>query len=101
MATARTAPKSTRQLGSTAAAPRRHLATVELMASAALMFSTVVAVTAVTIGIARAAPLGDWRAEAGSLDVAVWTVTVLVGLSILSGLITWLVPSARRLLRTR
>jgi hypothetical protein len=101
MATAHTAPNRIRQPSSSAVAPRRHLVAAELMAGAALMFSTVVAVTAVTIGIARAAPLGDWRADAGSLDVAVWTVTVLVGLSILSGVITWLVPNARRMLRPR
>lgn len=81
-------------------APRRHVVALEAIAGAALAVSIVVAVTAVSIGIARADTLAQWHRDGGSLSVGVWTVMVLTGLSGLSGLITWLVPSARRALRT-
>lgn len=79
--------------------PRRYAATLELIDSVALVVSTVVAMTVVSIGIARADTLVHWRADDGPLTVAAWTVMTLIGLSGLSGAIAWIVPRASRALR--
>jgi hypothetical protein len=51
--------------------PRRHAASLELMASIALVASTVVAAAVVSIGIARAEALGVSYAADDSLALAV------------------------------
>jgi hypothetical protein len=56
--------------------PGRPVAVVQLIATAALAASTLIAVTAVSIGIARADVLGA-HAESGSASVA---IAVFVGL---------------------
>jgi glycerol uptake facilitator-like aquaporin len=59
-----------------ATAPRRPVALVELIATAALALSTVVAATAVSIGIARADVFGT-RADG---DTAPLAIALLIGL---------------------
>ena len=63
------------------AAPGRPVAVVQLIATAALAASTLIAVTAVSIGIARADVLGG-QADAGSATLA---IAVFIGL-LLSGM---------------
>ena len=79
--------------------PRRYAAALELVAGIALVVSTVVAMTVVSIGIARADTLVHWRADDGPFAVAAWTELTLIGLSALSGAIAWIVPWASRAMR--
>jgi glycerol uptake facilitator-like aquaporin len=64
----------------TAESRRRPVALVELIATVALVLSTVVAVTAVSIGIARADVLG-MRADG---DMAPVAIALLIGLLLLA-----------------
>jgi hypothetical protein len=68
--------------------PRRHMASLELIAGAALVVSTVVAATVVSIGIARAdAPVAA-AASDSSLALAVLLGLVLGGWACLTVLMT-------------
>lgn len=79
--------------------PRRHVAALELFAGVALVASTVVALTVVSIGIARADTMMHWHPDSGAFAAAASTVVALVGLSALSGAIAWIVPWAIRAMR--
>ena len=68
--------------------PRRHPAPLELIASVALVVSTVVAATVVSIGIARADALGAAPAADGSFALAVLLGLVLGGWGWLTVLMT-------------
>ena len=68
--------------------PRRYLASLELMAGVALVVSTVVAATVVSIGIARADGLGPAPAPDGALALAVLFGMVLGGWGLLTVLMT-------------
>jgi hypothetical protein len=62
-----------------ALAPRRYTASLQLLASAALLLSTVVAVAVVSIGIARAGPLEAARSAEGSLAAVILFALIFAG----------------------
>ena len=62
-----------------ALAPRRYLASLQLVTSVALLVSTVVAVAIVSIGIARAAPVEAAEATGHALSIAILLGLILAG----------------------
>jgi hypothetical protein len=60
-------------------APRRYAASLQLMASAALLVSTVVAVAVVSIGIARAGALGAAQSADHSFGATIFLGLILAG----------------------
>jgi len=71
-----------------AAAPRRYLASLELLAGMALVLSTVVAATVVSIGIARADASAAVSMADHSVAVAVMLGLILAGWAGLTALMT-------------
>jgi hypothetical protein len=77
MLTLKTLPAEIEREAPEAAAPKhRSIACVQLITTAALALSTAVAVTAVSIGIARADVLG----EAAKADGAPFAIALFIGL---------------------
>jgi hypothetical protein len=73
-------------------APRRYAASLELIAGVALVISTVVAATVVSIGIARADALAAAPMADHSFAVAVMLGLIFVGWAGLTALMTSNVP---------